>query len=79
MFILQPEQSSQLVTCVAYNSATDPECNSRLSPEQCRQVIGWSDWLKPLGGKLVNAPKTPGGARYKVIEAAPGRYVKAKA
>ena len=39
----------------------------------------WTDWLKPLGGKLVNAPKAPGSARYKVIEAAPGRYVKAKA
>ncbi|HEY5701564.1 MAG TPA: 2OG-Fe(II) oxygenase [Gammaproteobacteria bacterium] len=56
MFILQPEQSSQLVTCVAYNSATDPECNSRLSPEQCRQVIGWSDWLKPEEGKTVASP-----------------------
>ena len=39
----------------------------------------WTDWLKPLGGKLVNAPKTPGSARYKAIEPAPGRYVKAKA
>ena len=39
----------------------------------------WSDWLKPLGGKLVNAPKAPGGAGFKAIEPAPGRYVKAKA
>ena len=39
----------------------------------------WADWLKPLAGKLVNAPKTPGNAQYKPIEAAPGRYVKAKA
>jgi len=39
----------------------------------------WSDWLKPLGGKLVAAPKSPGSARFKAIEAAPGRYVKAKA
>ena len=39
----------------------------------------WSDWLKPLSGKLVNAPKTAGSARFKVIEPAPGRYVKAKA
>jgi polyhydroxyalkanoate synthase subunit PhaC len=39
----------------------------------------WSDWLKPNGGKLVNAPKTPGSARFKAIEPAPGRYVKAKA
>jgi len=39
----------------------------------------WSDWLKPQAGKLVNAPKTPGSARFKAIEPAPGRYVKAKA
>jgi polyhydroxyalkanoate synthase len=39
----------------------------------------WSDWLKPMGGKLVNAPKTPGGGKFKAIEPAPGRYVKQKA
>ena len=39
----------------------------------------WTDWLKPLGGKLVSAPKAPGSANYKAIEPAPGRYVKAKA
>ena len=39
----------------------------------------WSDWLKPQGGKLVNAPKAPGSAKFKAIEPAPGRYVKAKA
>ncbi|WP_425262008.1 class I poly(R)-hydroxyalkanoic acid synthase [Rubrivivax sp. RP6-9] len=39
----------------------------------------WTDWLKPHGGKLVAAPKTPGSRQYKAIEPAPGRYVKAKA
>jgi polyhydroxyalkanoate synthase len=39
----------------------------------------WADWLKPQGGKLVNAPKAPGSAKFKAIEPAPGRYVKAKA
>lgn len=39
----------------------------------------WSAWLKPQGGKLVPAPKTYGSRKYKVIEPAPGRYVKAKA
>jgi len=40
----------------------------------------WAGWLKGHGGKLVAAPKTYGkGAKYKVIEPAPGRYVKAKA
>jgi polyhydroxyalkanoate synthase len=39
----------------------------------------WSGWLKPHGGKLVAAPKAPGSAKFKPIEPAPGRYVKAKA
>lgn len=39
----------------------------------------WTDWLKPLGGKLVPAPKTPGDRTHKPIEPAPGRYVKVKA
>ena len=39
----------------------------------------WTDWLKPFGGKLVAAPRAPGSAKFKSIEAAPGRYVKAKA
>ena len=39
----------------------------------------WSDWLKPQSGKLTNAPKAPGNAKFKAIEPAPGRYVKAKA
>jgi polyhydroxyalkanoate synthase len=39
----------------------------------------WTGWLKPLGGALVAAPRSPGSAKYKPIEAAPGRYVKQKA
>ena len=39
----------------------------------------WSGWLRSHGGKMVPAPKAPGSRKYKVIEAAPGRYVKAKA
>jgi polyhydroxyalkanoate synthase len=39
----------------------------------------WTNWLKPHGGKLVPAPKAPGSRKYKPIEPAPGRYVKAKA
>jgi polyhydroxyalkanoate synthase subunit PhaC len=39
----------------------------------------WAAWLKPHAGKLVPAPKGYGDRSHKVIEAAPGRYVKAKA
>ena len=40
----------------------------------------WSDWLKGHAGKQIASPKTYGkGAKFKAIEAAPGRYVKAKA
>ncbi len=39
----------------------------------------WAAWLKGHAGKQVPAPKTLGTARYKPIEPAPGRYVKAKA
>ncbi|MBK8071288.1 MAG: class I poly(R)-hydroxyalkanoic acid synthase [Ramlibacter sp.] len=40
----------------------------------------WSGWLKGHAGKQVAAPKTYGkGVKYKAIEPAPGRYVKAKA
>jgi polyhydroxyalkanoate synthase len=40
----------------------------------------WANWLKPLAGKQIAAPKTYGkGKAYAAIEPAPGRYVKARA
>ena len=43
----------------------------------------WSAWLKGHAGKQIAAPKTYGNStgkvKYKAIEPAPGRYVKAKA
>ena len=39
----------------------------------------WAAWLKGHSGKQINAPKNYGRAQYKVIEAAPGSYVKARA
>ncbi len=39
----------------------------------------WSAWLGSHAGAEVDAPKSPGSSKYKVIEPAPGRYVKAKA
>jgi polyhydroxyalkanoate synthase len=39
----------------------------------------WAGWLKGHAGKAIAAPKTYGKGKYKAIEPAPGRYVKAKA
>ncbi len=39
----------------------------------------WSDWLKTHAGRQIAAPKSYGKGKYKAIESAPGRYVKAKA
>jgi polyhydroxyalkanoate synthase subunit PhaC len=39
----------------------------------------WSSWLKSHAGRPVAAPKAPGNKAHKVIEPAPGRYVKQKA
>ena len=39
----------------------------------------WSGWLKGHAGKQIAAPKTYGRGKYKPIEPAPGRYVKARA
>ncbi|MDI1244355.1 MAG: class I poly(R)-hydroxyalkanoic acid synthase [Rhodoferax sp.] len=39
----------------------------------------WSNWLAAQAGKEIAAPKTYGKGKYKSIEPAPGRYVKAKA
>ena len=39
----------------------------------------WSQWLKGHAGKQIAAPKSYGKGKYKAIEAAPGRYVQAKA
>ncbi|QWD95492.1 class I poly(R)-hydroxyalkanoic acid synthase [Polynucleobacter sp. MG-Unter2-18] len=38
----------------------------------------YAKWLEEFGGKKVKASKTFGNARYKKLEAAPGKYVKEK-
>ena len=39
----------------------------------------WMKWLTPFVGKPVPAPTRLGNSKYKVIEAAPGRYVRERA
>ena len=39
----------------------------------------WSQWLASQAGKQIPAPKAYGKGKFKALEAAPGRYVKAKA
>lgn len=39
----------------------------------------WSGFLAEHGGKQVAAPRKPGNTTYKLIEPAPGRYVKVRA
>ncbi len=39
----------------------------------------WSNWLAMLAGKKIASPKVYGKGKYRAIESAPGRYVKAKA
>ena len=39
----------------------------------------WAAWLQAQAGRQMAAPKKYGKGKYKVIEAAPGRYVKQKA
>jgi len=38
--------------------------------------LHWVEWLRQRSGDMVSARNKPGNAKYKVIEAAPGRYVK---
>ncbi len=41
--------------------------------------LHWIEWLKPRSGKQVAARRRLGNTKYRVIEPAPGRYVKEKA
>lgn len=58
----------------------DPEEWLRSAEEQPGSWwTDWSKWLAQFGGPKKAAPKNFGNSKYKVIEAAPGRYVQEKA
>ncbi|WP_377704731.1 class I poly(R)-hydroxyalkanoic acid synthase [Pseudoduganella sp. UC29_71] len=62
--------------------AKRPDADTWLSGASEHPGSWWPEWAKFLaehGGKDVKAPAQHGNAKYKPIEAAPGRYVKAKA
>ncbi len=59
--------------------ATQPEWLATATEHVGSWWTDWSDWLKNHSGKQIAAPKNYGGAGYKAIEPAPGRYVKARA
>jgi polyhydroxyalkanoate synthase subunit PhaC len=63
---------------------TTKPANAQSWLEQATEHEGswWPDWMAFLAkyaGEQINAPRKYGNAKYKTIEPAPGRYVKAKA
>lgn len=64
------------------NQATPASAAEWLETATEKPGSWWTEWaafLAEQGGKEVGAPKRYGNAKYKPIEAAPGRYVKQKA
>ena len=62
--------------------AKRPDAEAWLSGASEHPGSWWPEWAKFLaehGGKDVSAPGQAGNAKYRPIEAAPGRYVKVKA
>ncbi|WP_199065510.1 PHA/PHB synthase family protein [Chitinimonas sp. BJB300] len=63
------------------NEAFPVNANDWLEGAESRPGSWWQDWdnwLIPKSGQMRAAPKKAGNAKHKVIEPAPGTYVKAK-
>ena len=64
------------------SDACPPSAESWLN--QAREIPGswwpdWSNWLSEFKGEQRLAPRTPGSVRFRMVESAPGSYVKQKA
>ncbi len=77
--VINPAARNRRSYWIAGAQGEDPErWLASAKPVQGSWWTHWSRWLAPLGGKQVPARTRLGGARFKVIEAAPGRYVKVR-
>lgn len=64
------------------NTTKPADASAWLDQASEQEGSWWPDWIKFLvnyAGKQIRAPRSYGNVRYKPIEPAPGRYVKAKA
>ena len=67
-------------TGAAASRATTPSSGSPARPRlPAAGGAHWIKWLSPQAGKAVAARRTLGNKKYRVIEPAPGRYVKVRA
>ena len=74
---INPASKNRRSYWVSESSAAVPEEWLEAATEQKGSWwLNWVEWLRPKSGDMVAARNKPGNTKYKVIEPAPGRYVK---